>query len=186
MRTEIKTMSSSLIYKHYFKTEQIRAPAVLFHVHITEGLFFWPIINHQISQRRKEDENEAKLNEEEEIITSNFCSLVMAMTAWISRKKEISEPRLSQYQPQPRGKTIKMKGWRLADDICTYAKQSQRKWQLLWKITSFKTIAEEKQGVKLGVCDLFSRCLLKIPVKGRFPNNMFYIIFYLKHVHLLL
>lgn len=51
---------------------------------------------------------------------------------------------------------------------------------------SFKMVVEEKQGVRLGVCDLFSRCLLQIPVKGVFPNKMFYIIFYLKHVLLLL
>lgn len=53
--------------------------------------------------------------------------MMVMLTACIIREKEISEPRLSQCQPQPRGETIKMKGRRLADDICTRAKQSQRK-----------------------------------------------------------
>lgn len=77
MQTEIKTMSSSSIDKHYFNTKQIRAPAVLFNVHITKGLFF--LSNHKSPNQSKEDENEAKLYEGDEIITSNFCSLVMAM-----------------------------------------------------------------------------------------------------------
>lgn len=43
MQAEIKTMSSSSIDTHYFNTEQIKAPAVFFNVHSTEGLFFWPM-----------------------------------------------------------------------------------------------------------------------------------------------
>lgn len=62
---------------------------------------------------------------------------------------------------------------------------------------SFKMVVEEKQGVKLGVC-VPVLTELRIPVKpymqdlkcdfgkGLFPNEMFYIIFYLKHVLLLL
>lgn len=43
-----------------------------------------------------------------------------------------------------------MKGRRLADDICTRAKRSQRKWQLLWKKSChLKWFSEEKQGVNV-------------------------------------
>lgn len=126
MKTEINTSS---IDKHYFNTEQIKAPAIIFHVYITEDILFLSNHKSHISQKRvKMKQNFIKGKKYNNIITSNFCSLMTAMlTACIIREKEISEPRLSQYQPQPRGKTIKMEGRRLADDICTRAKQSQRK-----------------------------------------------------------
>lgn len=54
MRTEMNTTINSTTDKNYFHTEQVKAPAILFHVNITEGF----LSNHKSPNHL---ENEAKL-----------------------------------------------------------------------------------------------------------------------------
>lgn len=60
MKTEITIMSNSSTDKHYFNTEQIKAPDILFNVRITEGFFFF-LSNHKSLNQSEEGENKAKL-----------------------------------------------------------------------------------------------------------------------------